>query len=178
MMPGDAKKTIRWTALIFSLVPLALTLMLWFNYDRVDAGFQYEQLAPWFPAIGSNYHVALDGISLAMFLLTTILTPLAILASFNEDKNPRIFMALFLIMESAMLGLFASLDLLVFLYFGNLAWFPCISSSRFGVAQTVITPRLSLLFIRWRAVWVSCCLSKLLASPWAPSILWNSIMCG
>jgi len=124
LMPGDAKKTIRWTALIFSLVPLALTLMLWFNYDRVDAGFQYEQLAPWFPAIGSNYHVALDGISLAMFLLTTILTPLAILTSFNEDKNPRIFMALFLIMESAMLGLFASLDLLVFFVFWEFGLVP------------------------------------------------------
>jgi NADH-quinone oxidoreductase subunit M len=101
--------------------------VLWFNYDRVDAGFQYEQIASWFPSVGSSYHVGLDGISLAMFLLTTILTPLAILASFDIEKNPKMFMALFLLMESAMLGLFASLDLLIFFVFGSLAWCPCIS---------------------------------------------------
>lgn len=124
LLPGDAKKTIRWFALILSLVPLALTLVLWFNYDRVDAGFQYEQFAPWFPTVGSNYHVALDGISLAMVLLTTILTPLAILASFNVEKEPRLFMALFLLMESAMLGLFSSLDLLIFFVFWEFGLVP------------------------------------------------------
>jgi len=124
LLPGDAKKTIRWTALVFSLVPLALTLVLWFNYDRVDAGFQYEQMASWFPSVGSSYHVGLDGISLAMFLLTTILTPLAILASFDIEKNPKMFMALFLLMESAMLGLFASLDLLIFFVFWEFGLVP------------------------------------------------------
>lgn len=124
LLPGDAKKTIRWMALILSLVPLALTLVLWFNYDRVDAGFQFEQFAPWFPMLGSNYHVALDGISLAMFLLTTILTPLAILASFNVEKAPKMFMALFLLMEAAMLGLFASLDLLIFFIFWEFGLVP------------------------------------------------------
>ncbi len=124
LLPADAKKTVRWLALILSLVPFALTLMLWFNYDRIDAGFQYVVNEPWFTALGSNYHVGLDGISLAMFLLTTILTPLSILASFNVDKNPKMFMALFLLMETAMLGLFASLDLLIFFIFWEFGLVP------------------------------------------------------
>jgi NADH-quinone oxidoreductase subunit M len=124
LLPSDAKKTVRWLAFILSLVPLALTLVLWFNYDRVDAGFQYEQFAVWFPAIGANFHIGLDGISLAMFLLTTILTPLAILASFNVDSNPRMFMALFLLMETAMLGLFSSLDLIIFFIFWEFGLVP------------------------------------------------------
>src|SRR5690606_3301481 len=81
VLPDDAKNTIRRLALILSLVPLVLVLVMWFNYDRVDAGIQYEVMLPWFPSIGSSFHIGIDGISLVMVLLTVILTPLAILAS-------------------------------------------------------------------------------------------------
>ncbi len=124
LLPGDAKRTIRWLALILSLVPLALVLVMWFNYDRVDAGIQFETVAQWFPTIGAGYHVGIDGISLAMFLLTTILTPLSILASFQIDENPRMFMFLFLLMETAMLGLFSALDLLLFFVFWEFGLVP------------------------------------------------------
>jgi NADH-quinone oxidoreductase subunit M len=124
VLPGDAKRTIRWMAFILSLVPLALVLLMWFNYDRYDAGIQFEAMASWFPAIGANYHVGIDGISLAMFLLTVILTPLSILASFEIEENPRIFMSLFLLMETAMLGLFAALDLFLFFIFWEFGLVP------------------------------------------------------
>jgi NADH-quinone oxidoreductase subunit M len=124
LLPGDAKRTVRWLSLILSLVPLALVLMIWFNYDRVDAGIQFETIATWFPSIGANYHVGIDGISLAMLLLTTILTPLSILASFQIEENPRMFMFLFLIMETAMLGLFSALDLLLFFVFWEFGLVP------------------------------------------------------
>ncbi len=124
LLPGDAKKTARWLAFILSLVPLALVLVMWFNYDRYDAGIQFESMATWFSAIGASYHVGIDGISLAMFLLTTILTPLAILASFEVDENPRIFMFLFLLMETAMLGLFAAMDLFLFFIFWEFGLVP------------------------------------------------------
>nr|HMT20573.1 NADH-quinone oxidoreductase subunit M [Promineifilum sp.] len=103
VLPDDAKSTIRRLAFLFSLVPLALALVMWFNYDRVDAGLQYETILPWFPSIGSSFHIGLDGISLAMVLLTVILTPLAILASFDIEENVRTYMFLFLLMETAML---------------------------------------------------------------------------
>ena len=117
VLPDDAKDTARRLALLFSLVPLVLVLIMWFNYDRVDAGMQFETMLPWFPAIGSSFHIGIDGISLAMLLLTTLLTPLAILASFEIEENVRTYMFLFLLMETAMLGLFASLDLIIFFIF-------------------------------------------------------------
>ena len=123
-LPDDAKDTARRLALLFSLVPLVLVLVMWFNYDRVDAGIQFETLLPWFPSIGSSFHIGLDGISLAMVLLTVILTPLAILASFEIEENVRMYMFLFLIMEAAMLGLFASLDLVIFFIFWEFGLVP------------------------------------------------------
>jgi NADH-quinone oxidoreductase subunit M len=124
LLPDDARATIRRLAFVFSLVPLILTLIMWFNYDRVHAGIQYETIAPWFPSIGSSYHVGLDGISLAMFLLTTVLVPLSILASFDIADRTRMFMFLFLLMETAMLGLFASLDLIIFFIFWEFGLVP------------------------------------------------------
>ncbi|KAA3653637.1 MAG: NADH-quinone oxidoreductase subunit M [Chloroflexi bacterium] len=124
LLPGDDKPLIRRMAFVLSLVPLVLVLLMWFNYDRVDAGFQFVVMAEWLPALGSSYHMGIDGISLPMFLLTTILTPLAILASFSIEDKVKMYMVLFLIMETAMLGLFASLDLLIFFIFWEFGLVP------------------------------------------------------
>jgi NADH-quinone oxidoreductase subunit M len=124
LLPGDAKNAVRRLALVFSLVPLLLVLTMWFTYDRFDAGIQFEYVHEWFPALGSSYHVGVDGISLTMLLLTTILTPLAILASFGIEERVNVFMALFLLMEAAMLGLFASLDLMIFFIFWEFGLVP------------------------------------------------------
>ncbi|MBP9501375.1 MAG: NADH-quinone oxidoreductase subunit M [Candidatus Promineofilum sp.] len=124
VMPDDAKLTIRRLAFIFSLIPLALVLIMWFNYDRVHPGIQYETIIPWFPAIGSSFHIGVDGISLSMLLLTVILTPAAILVSFEIEDNVRTLMFLFLLMEASMLGLFASLDLIIFFIFWEFGLVP------------------------------------------------------
>ena len=124
VLPDDAKDAIRRLALLFSLVPLILVLVMWFNYDRVDAGMQYQTLLPWFPSIGSSFHIGVDGISLAMLLLTAILTPLSILASFDIEDNVRTYMALFLLMETAMMGLFVALDLIIFFIFWEFSLVP------------------------------------------------------
>jgi NADH-quinone oxidoreductase subunit M len=124
LLPEDEKELIRRMALGLSLVPLGLVLIMWFTYDRYDAGIQFAVFAEWFPAIGSNYHMGIDGISLSMFLLTTLLTPLAILASFTIQEKVRMYMSLFLVMEMAMLGLFASLDLMIFFIFWEFGLVP------------------------------------------------------
>ena len=124
LLPGDAKSTVRRLALILSLVPLVLVLVMWFNYDRTTADLQFQYVAEWFPLIGSSFVVAVDGITLPLFLLTAILTPLAILASFKIEEKVKLFMALFLIMETAMFGLFAAMDLLVFFVFWEFGLVP------------------------------------------------------
>ena len=124
LMPEDEKNLIRRLAFVLSLVPIVLVLIMWFNYDRVAADIQFEVVAEWFPAIGASYHMGIDGISLPMFFLTVILTPLAILASFSIEEKVRMYMVLFLIMETAMLGLFASLDLMIFFVFWEFGLVP------------------------------------------------------
>ncbi|MDX1615157.1 MAG: NADH-quinone oxidoreductase subunit M [Candidatus Promineifilaceae bacterium] len=124
LLPDDDKRTIRWLSFVFSLVTLGLILYAWFNYDRVDAGLQYVVQAEWLPQIGASYHLALDGISLPMVLLTGILTPLAILASFNIEERVKMYMVLFLGLEAGMLGLFASMDLIIFFIFWEIGLVP------------------------------------------------------
>ena len=124
LLPEDEKMLVRRLALALSLVPLVLVMVMWFNYDRVAADLQFEVVAQWFPAIGSSFHIGIDGISLVMFLLTTILTPLSILASFGIEKNVKMFMFLFLLMETAMLGLFAAMDLIIFFIFWEFGLVP------------------------------------------------------
>jgi NADH-quinone oxidoreductase subunit M len=124
LLPEDEKTLIRRLSLAFSLVPLVLVLIMWFTYDRATADMQFEVVTEWFPAIGASYHMGIDGISLSMWLLTTLLTPIAILASFNIAERVRMYMVLFLIMETAMLGLFASLDLMVFFIFWEFGLVP------------------------------------------------------
>ncbi|MCP4421537.1 MAG: NADH-quinone oxidoreductase subunit M, partial [Chloroflexi bacterium] len=124
MLPEDEKNLIRRLAFVLSLVPIGLVLTMWANYDRVLANIQFEKIAEWFPAIGASFHIGIDGISLPLFFLTVILTPLAILASFSIEEKVRMYMVLFLIMETAMLGLFASLDLMVFFIFWEIGLVP------------------------------------------------------
>lgn len=127
VLPEDEKNLIRRLAFVLSLVPLVLVLIMWFTYDaqyRYAGGFAFEVQAEWFPAIGASYHMGIDGISLTMFLLTTILTPIAILASFDIEEKVRMYMTLFLLMETAMLGLFAALDLMIFFIFWEFGLVP------------------------------------------------------
>jgi NADH-quinone oxidoreductase subunit M len=124
MLPEDEKNLIRRLSLAFSLVPLVLVLVMWFTYDRVAADMQFLYFAEWFPSIGANYYVGIDGISLPMFLLSALLTPLAILASFNIEDKVRMYMTLFLVMQTSMFGLFAALDLMIFFIFWEFGLVP------------------------------------------------------
>jgi NADH-quinone oxidoreductase subunit M len=124
LLPDDEKQLIRWLALALSFVPLGLILFAWFSYDRWDAGLQFQIHTEWFPQIGAGYHLAVDGISLPMLLLTGILTPLAILASFNIEEKVKMYMVLFLLLETGMLGLFAAMDLIIFFIFWEIGLVP------------------------------------------------------
>ncbi len=123
-LPGEEKKLLRVAAFIGSLIPLALSLILWFRFDPTATGFQFEEQAAWYEAINSSFHLGVDGISLAMILLTAILTPLAILASFGISDRVKAYMILFLFLETGMLGVFMSLDLLIFFVFYEIGLVP------------------------------------------------------
>ena len=127
LIPDDEVWVIRRVSFVFSLVPLALVLTMWFIWAdsyRIDPTFQFQQQVDWFPAIGSSYHVGVDGVSLPLMLLTAILIPLGILASFGVTEKVKSFMTLMLMMETTMFGLFGSLDLIIFFIFWELSLVP------------------------------------------------------
>jgi NADH-quinone oxidoreductase subunit M len=123
-IPSDQVRVIRWTALIATLVPFAVAVYLWQVFDPNQAGFQFTERYRWYDAINSSFKVGVDGLSLTMVLLTTLLAPLAILASFNITDRVKAYMMLFLFLEAGMLGVFLSLDLLIFFVFWEIGLIP------------------------------------------------------
>lgn len=123
-LPGGEKKLLRWTAFLGSLIPLALSLVLWVNFESGTPGFQFVEESIWYAPLNSSYHLGVDGLSITMVLLTTLLTPLAILASFGIDDRVKAYMALFLLLETGMLGVFMALDLLLFFVFWEIGLVP------------------------------------------------------
>jgi len=123
-LPSEEKKLLRWVAFLGSLIPLGLSLVLWFGYQAGSAGFQFEEKVIWYEALNSSYHLGIDGLSLTMVLLTTLLTPLALLASFSITDRVKSYMILFLLLETGMLGVFMALDLLLFFVFWEIGLVP------------------------------------------------------
>jgi NADH-quinone oxidoreductase subunit M len=123
-LPGGEEKLLRWFAFGASLIPFILTLALWNGFNPGQPGFQFEEVYPWYEALHSSLHLGVDGISLSMVLLTTLLTPLAILASFSVTDRVKPYMMLFLFLETGMLGVFMSLDLLIFFVFWEIGLVP------------------------------------------------------
>src|SRR6266498_2409455 len=123
-LPSGENKLFRWLAFGASLIPLALSLVVWFNFRAIQPGFQFQETYTWYEAIGSSLHLGVDGLSLTMVLLTTLLTPLALLASFSINDKVKAYMMLFLFLETGMLGVFMALDLLIFFVFWEVGLVP------------------------------------------------------
>ncbi|HEV8431203.1 MAG TPA: NADH-quinone oxidoreductase subunit M [Pyrinomonadaceae bacterium] len=108
----------RWIALITTVATFALSLLLLRGLGASGAEFRFEENVSWIGSIGARYHVAVDGISLWLVLLTTLLMPIAILSSWTAiHKRQLAYYVFLLILHSAMIGVFVSLDLLLFYLF-------------------------------------------------------------
>jgi NADH-quinone oxidoreductase subunit M len=113
----DRGKLIPWSALAVTLLTLLLTLHLPYWYSYAIGGMQFETNHLWLAAPAIHYHLGVDGLSLWLIVLTGILAPLGVLASWKAiDSRKKEFYVLFLVQQTAMLGVFAALDL--FLYYG------------------------------------------------------------
>jgi NADH-quinone oxidoreductase subunit M len=112
------ERRLRWLALGVTLATLLLSLRLWDGYDPSTTDMQFSERVQWITTPPIQYHVGLDGISLPLLLLTTLLMPLCILVSWRAiETRLREFFATLLIMETAMLGVFAALDFVLFYVF-------------------------------------------------------------
>src|SRR6266850_15351 len=116
--PGARESHHRWIALGFTTVTFIASLLLIQGAGGGLAAFRFAENYPWIAAIGARYHLGVDGISLWLVLLTTLLMPIAVLSSWTAvQKRQLTYYALMLLLESAMIGVFVSLDLLLFYLF-------------------------------------------------------------
>jgi len=105
-------------SLIISIVNFALSLPLYFSFDLSTYKYQFAEHVPWIPSLKINYTVGVDGISLLLVLLSTLLTPICILASWKYiEKRVREFLFCLLFIETACVGVFSALDFVLFYIF-------------------------------------------------------------
>ena len=108
----------RWTALAVSAATFAISLLLWTGFDATTAAMQFVEHRPWIAAVNAWYHLGVDGIAMPLVLLTAFVTPLVVIAAWKViDRKPAQYFAAFLIMEGLMIGVFSSLDALLFYVF-------------------------------------------------------------
>src|SRR6267142_835708 len=118
LLPSKREENYKWIALGFSVVDFALSLLLVRGIGVGTKDFRFVEDVIWIGSIGAHYHIGVDGISLWLVLLTTLLMPIAILSSWTAiEKRQLSYYMFLLLLSSAMVGVFVSLDLLLFYLF-------------------------------------------------------------
>ena len=119
----DQSGLIKKIAFVASLLPLLSTVFIAINFEIDRPGFQLSEKYSWIPSLGINYQLGVDGISLILILLSTILVPIVILAGWDESENGRwsvkTFYLLILILETMMIGVLPLLMFFYFMYFSK-----------------------------------------------------------
>jgi NADH-quinone oxidoreductase subunit M len=127
LIPGLSDRAIKRLAAVFTFIPLALAVYLFIIFDRSQSfagAMQFETKVPWIPAINAFFHLGVDGISLPLVLLMAILGFLVVLISWKVHLRVREYFAWILLLETSILGVFASLDLLLFFLFWEIEIIP------------------------------------------------------
>ena len=119
LVGSDSKACMtRWVALLGSIAGLLVTLPLYFQFNYVATGFQFQEAAYWIPAFNIYYHLGVDGISVPLVLLTSFTTVIAVISSWEGiTKNIAQYMAAFLIISGLMIGVFSALDSILYYVF-------------------------------------------------------------
>jgi len=124
LLPGLGPRACRAAALAASLTTLALAALLLGSFDRASAGYQFVELHGWIGALAVHYHLGLDGLSLVLVLLTGLVAPAGLLASWRLPGDTRLFCILFLLLQGAALGVFLALDFFHWFIFWELSLVP------------------------------------------------------
>jgi NADH-quinone oxidoreductase subunit M len=120
-LPKTNQELIKKVAFVATTLIALASLLLATGFDRAQTGFQFTQSTSWISAFNINYAVGIDGISLVLILLSTILVPIVILATWHESDvgrwGSKVFYILILVLETMMIGVFAATDLFLFYVF-------------------------------------------------------------
>ena len=114
----------RWLALAFSLSTLGLGLAALAAFHPADPAYQLVERHPWIPALNVEYHLGLDGMSLLLVLLTGLVAPAALLASWRQERAPWLYGLLFLVLQGSALGVFLALNFFPWFIFWELSLVP------------------------------------------------------
>lgn len=120
----EQKKAIRITALTAALFALALSVVVYFTYDKAAAGYQFIEKYNWMPIMGISLYFGVDGLSVPLVLLTGIVMVTGVMISWGIEDRPREFFAFLFILASGVFGVFCSLDLFMLFFFYEIAVFP------------------------------------------------------
>lgn len=122
--PKEKKQIVRALALMFAGASFIASLWLWSHFNPATPDMQFIEKIAWIPTFNIQYFMAVDGLSLPLVVLTTLLTLLALIVSFNIEERIKEYFFFFLMLETAMLGVFVSLDLFLFYVFWELTLVP------------------------------------------------------
>jgi len=126
-VPDLSKRMVRWIAVAFTSVPLLLSLIMFASFDRSSAAvgvMQFEEKVTWIATINANYHLGVDGLNLPLVLLMAFLGLMVVLISWKVDLRIREYFAWLLLLEASILGVFSSLDMLLFFLFWEIEVIP------------------------------------------------------
>jgi len=127
LLPQPKPKVIKFISALFTLAAFALSLVVFYLFDRSPGAIgqmQFVEKVPWISAINAFYHLGVDGLSLSLVVLTTLLGFLAVLVSWKIELRPREYFIWLLILETSLLGVFCSLDLVLFFLFWEVELVP------------------------------------------------------
>ena len=125
LLGKDSTKAIKNIALGVSLATFVVSVLLFAGFDASNPNFQFVLDALWVPSLDAGFRIGADGMSMLLVLLTTFITPIAILSSFDAiKKNEKTYYLMVMLLEFAMLGVFVSLDIFLFYIFWELILIP------------------------------------------------------
>ncbi len=124
-VPSEQRSTIKGVSLIISFITMLISFAIYRLFDPVANGMQFEINIPWITSLGINYHLGIDGISLLLIALTTVLTVLCVLASWRSiTRGVKGFYISLLVLTTGIIGVFVSLDLFLFYVFWEVMLIP------------------------------------------------------
>lgn len=124
LIPREKENVIKITAAVATGLQLWLAILLWMQFDRSSSGFQFQEHLSWIPSFNISYFLGVDGLSMPMVFLTALLSFLCVFVSWNINRAVKGYFALFLLLDTGMMGVFLSLDFFLFYIFWEVMLLP------------------------------------------------------
>lgn len=124
LLTGKHRNAARGVAAATGLVGLGITIYLWTAFNTASGAMQFEEIHSWIPAIGVQYHLAIDGLGLLMLLLSAIVVLISIAASWSNQKQGSLYFAMVLFLQAGLFGTFTALNFIHWFFFWELSLIP------------------------------------------------------